>query len=367
MKKSLAKIATLSIIILMSIGFAAISTTLNIESRLSIASDFSLDDVFISKLIINGTLSPLNISEDKKSFTYDSLDFIEVGKIVNIEYEIINRSYKYDANISVSCVPITNDFITVKNEVSSTTIQAQSKENGSLSGEVKVKNNNTITTFSCSINVEGTGRTEEAEHRNVCVASQTGLIIGDKITCDTESFYVIGFEADYIKMLSEYNLEIGSIATGTSTELISNPSNIQNSKALGYVTATEPRYGVTKFSETSSEYIDSLAEGYALKYEDYLINNLGMDITTMVSLPTIEDLEALGCSKIQYSCSQSTYPFVYQTSYWTRSVVSSNNLWKVNYGGYLGDDYYSNSSISGIRPVVKIPITSVDALKNTTS
>ena len=95
-------------------------------------------------------------------------------------------------------------------------------------------------------------------------------------------------------------------------------------------------------------------KGYVNNYASYL-EGLGVNIKE-ARLITKEELENLGCSGYDHSCSEAP-DWVYDTSYWTQSVVDSYDVWFVNFDSGFGFCMYNYDSGLGVRPVIEIPLS----------
>ncbi len=139
--------------------------------------------------------------------------------------------------------------------------------------------------------------------------------IGDEITCGTESFYVTNNTGDNIKMLTKYNLYVG---TRNGYMTYDNTTGIQDSKMKGFEYPGGNHEGVTQFSTDSchgtyyTDYTGSKIEQYVNNYSEYLKNTL--NIPNTATLITKEEMLALGCTS--QSCTPSAYTFLNTTSYW---------------------------------------------------
>jgi hypothetical protein len=135
--------------------------------------------------------------------------------------------------------------------------------------------------------------------------------------------------------------------------------------------AIEKLEGVTYFSnsttagEKDNDYEGSIAEKYVNEYLDYLIQKANLDKNTVsATLITIEELEALGCSKSDGNCTNAP-EWLYSTSYWTKSKYyyygkeSTGSLWVVTKDGKL-QDAPNIANYLGIRPVITIPVSEIE-------
>ena len=128
----------------MVVGYATISTTFEMLGQANLA--YNEDDfrVEITNLKINDVDSLIQISEDKKSFTFSG-----TGN-EKIEYTVTNFSYQYDTNISLTCIPDDNILV---NQIGN--LEAQNKETRELT-------NTSLNEVTCTINIEKISRTEYA-------------------------------------------------------------------------------------------------------------------------------------------------------------------------------------------------------------
>ncbi len=129
----------------MVVGYATISTAIEMTGKANLA--YNEDDfrVEITNLKINDVDSLIQISEDKKSFTFSG-----TGNEI-IEYTVTNFSYQYDTNISLTCIP--DDNILVK-QIGN--LEAQNKETREVT-------NTSLNEVTCMINIEKISRTEYAD------------------------------------------------------------------------------------------------------------------------------------------------------------------------------------------------------------
>ena len=125
----------------------------------------------------------------------------------------------------------------------------------------------------------------------------------------------------------------------------------------GYVSPSEKRYGTVKFSNVNTINIKendgpvSVALYGANGYEKYIQETLP---DSSIRLITLSELEQLGC--LDTSCS-SAPSWVYNTSYWTGTVASTDGSFvRIVYSnGVCGSNSFSVYSNYGVRPVITIP------------
>ena len=208
-----------------------------------------------------------------------------------------------------------------------------------------------------------------AEASLVRVVSGDGTKVGNEVCIKEECFYVISSTDSTVTMLSKYNLHVGNevttfdLDTGEPTiNVLVNPTGKQSSAARGLEVNEEgpvnfPWIGTTSFSSDSqkgtnySDYSGSIVEGYVNNYNSYLITQGVTPIEAR--LITKDELIGLGCSKDDYSCSEAS-SWVYATSYWSGSPIPTDHVWAVYSRGDFIYGYYIDDFIYGVRPVITI-------------
>ena len=125
-------------IILMSIGFAAISTTLIINGNAKISEnneDFSV--IFTAASIDGNDVYSTAVDETKKTITFTTSELKTLGQTSILTYEVTNNSSQYDAEVNVTCVPkegTTAKYTSIKNKLENdaTVVKSKSSVNGTL-------------------------------------------------------------------------------------------------------------------------------------------------------------------------------------------------------------------------------------------
>ena len=133
-KKSMLIVA----IILMSIGFAAISTTLIINGNAKVSEnneDFSV--IFTAASIDGNDVYSTAVDETKKTITFTTSELKTLNQTSILTYEVTNNSSNYDANVTVTCVPKTGTtakYTSIKNKLENdaTVVKAKETLNGTL-------------------------------------------------------------------------------------------------------------------------------------------------------------------------------------------------------------------------------------------
>ena len=133
-KKSMLIVA----ILLMSIGFAAISTTLIINGNAKVSEnneDFSV--IFTAASIDGKDVYTTAVDETKKTITFTTGELKTLNQTSILTYEVTNNSANYDAEVKVTCVPkegTTAKYTSIKNKLENdaTIVKAKETLNGTL-------------------------------------------------------------------------------------------------------------------------------------------------------------------------------------------------------------------------------------------
>ena len=132
------KSAIIVAIILMSIGFASISTTLIINGSAKVSEnneDFSV--IFTAASIDGNDVYSTAVDDTKKIITFETSELKTLNQTSILTYEVTNNSSQYDADVTVTCVPKTGTtakYTSIKNKLDNdaTKVSAKSSVNGTL-------------------------------------------------------------------------------------------------------------------------------------------------------------------------------------------------------------------------------------------
>ena len=132
------KSAIIIAIILMSIGFAAVSTTLIINGSAKVSEnqdDFSV--IFTAASIDGKDVYSTAVDDTKKTITFETSELKTLNQTSILKYEVTNNSSQYDAEVNVTCVPkegTTAKYTSIKNKLDNdaTVVKAKTSVNGTL-------------------------------------------------------------------------------------------------------------------------------------------------------------------------------------------------------------------------------------------
>ena len=141
------KSAIIIAIILMSIGFAVVSTTLIINGNAKVSEnqdDFSV--IFTAASIDGKDVYSTAVDDTKKTITFETSELKTLNQTSILTYEVTNNSSNYDANVTITCVPKTGTtakHTSIKNELANDATIVKAKE--SVTGTLTVTLNKTAT------------------------------------------------------------------------------------------------------------------------------------------------------------------------------------------------------------------------------
>ena len=153
-KKSMLIVA----VILMSIGFAAISTTLILNGTAKVSEnneDFSV--IFTAASIDGNDVYSTAVDETKKTITFTTSELKTLNQTSVLSYEVTNNSSNYDAEVQVNCKTKENTtakYTSIKNELEGnvTKILAKNSVNGTLTVTLNKTSTEEVTEeYTCTI------------------------------------------------------------------------------------------------------------------------------------------------------------------------------------------------------------------------
>ena len=156
-------------IILMSIGFAAVSTTLIINGNAKVSEneeDFSV--IFTAASLDGKDVYATVVDDTKKIITFETNELRALNQTSVLTYEVTNNSSNYDAEVSVTCVPkdgATAKYTSIKNKLDNdaTVVKAKESINGTLTITLdKTSTEEVSEEYTCKLEFNAVERTEIA-------------------------------------------------------------------------------------------------------------------------------------------------------------------------------------------------------------
>lgn len=389
MKKSKQKKLLFMTVLLIMVGFAAVSTTLVLNGTLNLMGDIeSFDaDVIFTRAETEKEGSALIDKTTKKTITFTSKELSKVNESATLEFDITNKNRMYDAIATINCNTTIGeyvDYITVVPNKNEYEIGSSETVAGSLTATVIKaydKEEAIDIPFTCNLEVRAQEREEIAPEKEkiIKVIKGDGTQLGDEICIGEECFYVLSNDGENVRMLAKYNLFVGSQSTLYNDYdrdfghiSYSSPStNLQDKKMLGALYDSNgdlqpPFYpecyeGVTSFSYEGVKYEGSVVEAAVNNYVEKL--KLNYRVTCTGDLIQKQDLDVIAGEEIDINSSLKNYntipEWIYATSYWTKTAYDEEHLINVQSNGALKSqieewNLYKKNNSNGVRPLITI-------------
>ena len=195
-KKSMLIIA----ILLMSIGFAAISTTLILNGNAKVSENNEDFSVIFTAASIDGTdVYSTAVDDTKKTITFTTSELKTLNQTSILTYEVTNNSSNYDANVTVTCVPkegTTAKYTSIKNKLKNdtTVVKAKSSVNGTLTVTLdKVATENVTEEYTCKLEFNAVERDTLGATKPTFVAwAPTYYAFGKPTTASATDYTTLG-------------------------------------------------------------------------------------------------------------------------------------------------------------------------------
>ena len=392
-KKSVIIIA----IILMSIGFASISTTLILNGAAKVSEnqdDFSV--IFTAASIDGKDVYKTAVDETKKTITFTTSELRTLNQTSILTYEVTNNSSQYDAEVNVTCVPkkgTTAKYTSIKNKLENdaTKVSAKSSVNGTLTITLDKTSTESVTEeYTCSLEftaverdtlgsnipdpVSFTSDSWETIQKAVQTRNTDKYNIGDTKSVDLGEFgthtvrianmsacesetseTACGFVVEFAGVITNQNMNetatnIGGWSASEGRKYINTtilnalPSNLQkvivDTKVISGHGSTE---GETNFISTDKLYLLSTKEVWGTAKNDTL------DIETK----QLDYYKNLGVTLSNYSGAIKQYN-ENDSYWWLRSSCGNHSIdFSTVFSTGIWDDY-SSHRITGFSPAFRI-------------
>ena len=249
-------------ILLLAVGFAAVSTTLIINGSAKVGENTDDFSVIFTAASLDGTDVYTNvISEDKKTITFETNDLTTLNQTSVLDYEVTNNSANYDAEVQVKC-KVKDDaeakYTSIKNELEGNATKVSAKE--TLNGTLTITLNKTATEevkeeYVCTLEFNAVERdTIGKVHANVFATDSWETIVANVKSGNT-SQYDVGDTKE---------VDLGEL--GTHTVRISNMSactnGVTSETACGFVVEFANIITKHQFNSTDINSIDTNVGGW---------------------------------------------------------------------------------------------------------
>ena len=261
------KVMLVITILLLAVGFAAISTTLIINGTAKVGENTDDFSVIFTKATLDGTDVYENvISQDKKTVTFETNDLKTLNQTSVLTYEVTNNSANYDAEVQVNCKVKDNTeakYTSIKNELenNATVVKAKESVNGTLTVNLeKVATDEVKEQYVCTLELNAVERENVQEHKNV-FATDSWATIAANVRDGNIDQYDVGDTKE---------VNLGSL--GTFDVRVSNKSECTNGEtsetACGFVVEFVDTVAVKAFNSA-----DTNVGGWKNSYLHTYVNN----------------------------------------------------------------------------------------------
>ena len=245
------KSAIIIAIILMSIGFAAISTTLILNGSAKVSEnneDFSVK--FTAASIDGNDVYSTAVDETKKTITFTTGELKTLNQTSILTYEVTNNSSNYDANVSVTCVPKTGTtakYTSIKNKLDNdaTVVKAKSSVNGTLTVTLdKVATESVTEEYTCKLEFNAVERDTLGKEIPAFQKDSWSTIAANVHTGNTSKYNVGDTKEVNLGELGKHTVRIANMSECTNGET--------SETACGFVVEFADIITKQKFNSTST-------------------------------------------------------------------------------------------------------------------
>ena len=371
--KALVVVVLLIVIAGLTVAFAALSTTLNINgtayldaakwgirfenlsspTKIGSATTTGTAKIEETKAAeITGMNVGLSIPGDKVTYTVDLVNKGTINaKIDNIEKTVLTSEQQRYLTFKVTDQngkEIKQGDILEKGETKKITITIEFIKD--LTKEDLPKQTSTIS-LSYKLNFVQTDEKVTSVSQG---DNEKTYSVGDEFCLENECFNVIKDNDTTVDALAKQNINTETNRQDENYNYIVFAEDKNN----GYAYWTDSEGNLLSKYGTSypANVFDNNSNLYApvQNYKTYLKNTLGKAGIT-AKLMTYEDLISLGCSKDNNHYCTSAPSWVYSTKYWTASASSESTVWGVYSNHLVGSVEFTTSGRGfGLRPVITI-------------
>mgnify|MGYP004455232065 CR=1 FL=1 len=340
-KKSMLIVA----ILLMAIGFAAISTTLIINGSAKVSEnneDFSV--IFTAASIDGNDVYSTAVDETKKTITFTTSELKTLNQTSILTYEVTNNSSNYDANVTVTCVPKTGTtakYTSIKNKLDNdaTVVKAKSSVNGTLTITLNKTSTETVTEeYTCKLEFNAVERDTLGSNipTPISFESDSWSTIAANVKAGNTSKYNVGDTKE---------VDLGDL--GTHTVRISNMSECPNGEtsetACGFVVEFADIITKQKFNSTNTNVGGWEGSELRTYINGTIYNALPSDLQNVIS--TTKVVSSHGYNSSNFETQDKLYLLSSEEIYGDFATSSMAN-YDTSVGTSKQLDYYKNQGVT---------------------
>ena len=396
MRRNSRKIIIVLMILLISIGFAFLSSNLSIIGN-TLISKQSWDIHFENPTKVGGNMTATTLDLTNSTTVNFTVDLLQPRDYYEFTVDVVNDGSIDGMISSISGTELTAsqkklfEYVITYDDGAALKEKQLLAHNTSDKYKVTVRYKDDInstdlsttnTTVDIEIHVEYVQADNTAINRiknsfiSLYNQSTLGVLAqGDEVNIGNEHFYIISEDTNKYVLLSKYNLNVGDYKNPNVLE------GVQDKSILGWNTFTSARYGTVAFSKENYWNIDNFDDYYTTEqysynildknkkassgknysiayyldnYDIYLTNTLESTLLDVRLLTYEEARNDMHCDSSW--CNYESYPWFKRTTFWLSSVTGKNVavVMRVNFAGDLVASWYGQYNYCGVRPVIEV-------------
>ena len=329
-------------ILLLAIGFAAISTTLIINGSTKVGENTDDFSVIFTAASLDGTdVYKSVISEDKKTITFETSDLKTLNQTSVLSYEVTNNSSNYDAEVQVNC-KVKDDaeakYTSIKNELegNATVVKAKTSLNGTLTVNLeKVATEEIREEFVCTLEFNAVER-DTLGKEIPAFQKNSWSTIAANVKSGNTSKYNVGDTKE---------VDLGSF--GTHTVRIANKSECESETsetACGFVVEFADIITNQQFNSTETNvggWRDSELRTYI---NDTIYSSLPSDLQSVIATTKVISGHGITSGETNFETQDKLYLLSSEEIY-EDFASSSNAQYDTAVGTSKQLDYYKNQGV----------------------
>ena len=396
MRRNRNKIIVVLLILLISIGFAFLSSNLSIIGN-TLVSKQTWDIHFENPTKVGGNVDATSLELTNSTTVDFSVDLFKPKDSYEFSVDVVNNG-SIDAMISsITATELTAsqkklfEYVITYDDGAALKEKQLLAHNSSDKYKVTVRykddisstdltlNNQTIN-ISITVNYVQADSTAINRVKNsfISLYNQTTpgvLAQGDEVNIGDEHFYIVSEDANKYVLLSKYNLNVGKYKNTNISE------GIQDKSILGWNTLSSSHYGSVAFSKEIYWNIDNFDDYYSTEqysynildksknlesgtnysvayyldnYSSYLSDTFESTLLDVRLLTYEEARNDLHCDSSW--CNYQNFAWLKRTTFWLSSVTAkdTSGVIRLNYAGDLVSSWYGQYDYCGVRPVIEI-------------
>ena len=244
----------LTLIVLLVVGFASVSTTLFLNGVIGISGNEDDFKIIFTSAKLNNKKRNDFISEDKKSINFETDKLTTVDEEAYLDYEVTNTSRLYDGEVVISCIVPENDYVIVDYQPRSMTVNAGETENGRITARLlKASAEDGSISIECTLNATATER-DSLGDEYIESFSRSGVLMKATNTNNSPTG-LWQYRSNITKVVFENTMNEHE----TNEELIFDVSSAQDESVMAYLVPNGENLTTTKDGYTGKELEDATA------------------------------------------------------------------------------------------------------------